>query len=150
MGEAYLRGKIIGALGGRMAEQLVFGETTTGAETDLEQASAIARQMVGRWGMSTAVGPMTVIPGLGEEVPLFGVDPSGHSEATRELVDSEARSIIDECAERALAMLSEHRAQLDQLASTLLERETLDEADAYTAAGVPHDQLAQVGPTTGS
>ena len=65
--ETYLRGRIVGALGGRAAEQLVYGETTTGAESDLEQATALARQMVGRWGMSEKVGPVSVLSREGEQ-----------------------------------------------------------------------------------
>jgi len=60
-----LRGRITGALGGRAAEQLVFGDTTTGAESDLEQVTRIARQMVGRWGMSDAIGPVSILPAPG-------------------------------------------------------------------------------------
>ena len=67
----YLRGRLVGALGGRAAEQLVFGDITTGAESDLEQATRIARQMVGRWGMSDAIGPVSVLPGPGGEGQLF-------------------------------------------------------------------------------
>ena len=66
---AYLRGRIIGALGGRAAEDLVYGEMTTGAESDLEQVASIARQMVGRWGMSEAIGPVTVLPPPGQASP---------------------------------------------------------------------------------
>ena len=62
---SYLLGRIAGALGGRAAEQLVYGEVSTGAENDLEQATRIARQMVGRWGMSPAIGPVSVLPGPG-------------------------------------------------------------------------------------
>src|SRR3954447_17306386 len=69
----YLRGRIIGALGGRAAEEVVFGDMTTGAESDLDQVSNIARQMVGRWGMSDAIGPVTVLPPPGQESPL-GLD----------------------------------------------------------------------------
>jgi cell division protease FtsH len=65
----YLRGRIVGALGGRAAEEVVFAEVTTGAESDLDQVSNIARQMVGRWGMSAAVGPVTVLPPPGQGSP---------------------------------------------------------------------------------
>ena len=132
----YLRGRMVGALGGRAAEELVYADLTTGAESDLEQVTRIARQMVGRWGMSEAIGPVSVLPGPGDEPTLFpGAGDPG--ERTRELVDSEVRRIVDECYDRALDELREHREQLDALAAALLERETLDEADAYRVAGIP-------------
>ncbi|WP_239117864.1 ATP-dependent zinc metalloprotease FtsH [Paractinoplanes ferrugineus] len=129
----YLRGRIIGALGGRAAEEVVYGDMTTGAESDLDQVSNIARQMVGRWGMSDAIGPVTVLPPPGQESPL-GLD--GVAPATKELIDAEVRKIVDECYADALRLLRAHRPQLDQLAHRLLENETLDEGDAYAAAGI--------------
>jgi cell division protease FtsH len=132
----YLRGRIIGALGGRAAEEVVFGEMTTGAENDLDQVSNIARQMVGRWGMSAAIGPVTVLPPPGQESPL-GLD--GVAPATKELVDSEVRKIVEDCYAQALGLLREHRGQLARLAHKLLETETLDEDDAYAAAGISRD-----------
>jgi len=132
----YLRGRIIGALGGRAAEEVVFGDQTTGAESDLDQVSSIARQMVGRWGMSEAIGPVTVLPPPGSESPL-GLD--GVAPATKELVDDEVRKIVDECYDRALSLLREHREQLARLAHRLLETETLDEEDAYAAAGIARE-----------
>jgi cell division protease FtsH len=132
---SYLIGRIAGALGGRAAEQLVYGEVSTGAESDLEQATRIARQMVGRWGMSPAVGPVSVLPGPGQEVP-FGLDPNGPSPATQELVDAEVRRLLDEAAKQAEHVLSEHRANLDSLVDALLESETLDADEAYRAAGI--------------
>ena len=131
--EKYLRGRIIGALGGRAAEEVVFGDMTTGAESDLDQVSSIARQMVGRWGMSEAIGPVTVLPAPGNESPL-GLD--GVAPATKELVDAEVRRLVDDCYERAVELLRRHREQLDRLAHALLEAETLDEDAAYQAAGI--------------
>ena len=131
----YLKGRLVGSLGGRAAELLIYGDLTTGAESDLEQATRIARSMAGRWGMSDAVGPVSVLPGPNDEPTLFpGV--AQPSERTRELVDSEARRILEECAEAALSQLKEHREQLEALTRALLEHETLDEADAYRIAGV--------------
>jgi cell division protease FtsH len=132
----YLRGRIVGALGGRAAEELVYGDVTTGAESDLEQITTIARQMVGRWGMSEAVGLVSVLPRPGNEPAFFpGADGSAPSEATRQLVDAEVRRIVDEAYTRALPLLRENRGGLDSLAKALLEHETLDERDAYAAAG---------------
>jgi cell division protease FtsH len=91
--------------------------------------------MVGRWGMSPAVGPVTVLPPQGQESP-FG---DGVAPETRELVDREVRRIVDECHDEAIATLIGHRAQLDRLAHTLLEKETLDEEEAYAAAGVQRE-----------
>jgi cell division protease FtsH len=129
----YLRGRIVGALGGRAAEEIVYGDMTTGAENDLEQVTRIARQMVGRWGMSPAIGPVSVLPPAGQETP-FGQD--GVAPATRQLVDEEVRRIVDDCYARAVSTLRGHRDQLDRLAHTLLQRETLDEDQAYEAAGI--------------
>ncbi|SDN85267.1 ATP-dependent zinc metalloprotease FtsH [Geodermatophilus sp. DSM 45219] len=134
--ERYLRGRITGALGGRAAERIVYGEVTTGAESDLEQATQLARQMVGRWGMSPVVGPVTVLPRPGQEQP-FGLD--GVAPATRELVDEEVRRLVEECFGEAVETLRGNRERLDRLAHTLLERETVDEDEAYAAAGVARD-----------
>jgi cell division protease FtsH len=131
-GADYLRGRIVGALGGRAAEHLVYGDVTTGAESDLEQVTMIARQMVGRWGMSEAVGLVSVLPASADDLHP-GRD--GASEATRQLVDGEVRRIIDGCYETAVDLLRENRSRLEALTRSLLERETLGESDAYRAAG---------------
>jgi cell division protease FtsH len=133
-GESYLHGRITGMLGGRAAEILIYGETTTGPESDLEQATSLARQMVGRWGMSDEVGAVSVLPRSGEQT--YG--SSAASPHTLELVDEEVKRIISECSEQAKRTLGDHREQLDHLAQALLERETLDEAEAYAVAGIPH------------
>jgi cell division protease FtsH len=131
---AYLRGRITGALGGRAAEELVYGDFTNGAESDLDIVTRIARQMVGRWGMSPKIGPITVLPPPGQEQVLF--DGNGPSPAMRELVDTEAHDIVEECYAEALGTLRRHRPSLDRLAHRLLEAETLSEEDAYEAAGL--------------
>ncbi|MFL5864051.1 MAG: ATP-dependent zinc metalloprotease FtsH [Solirubrobacteraceae bacterium] len=137
---AYLRGRITGALGGRAAEELVYGDITTGAESDLEQVTRIARQMVGRWGMSDAIGPVSILPAPGEERAVLPGSADALSEATRNLVEAETRRIVDECYARALEKLRENRARLDRLAGALLEHETLDELDAYRVAGLERPQ----------
>jgi cell division protease FtsH len=138
--EHFLRGRMTGLLGGRAAEELIYGAVTTGAESDLEQATALARHMVGRWGMSEKIGLVTVLPPDGSDPFLMG--EGAPSERTRQLVDAEIRRISDECHGRAVGMLAEHREQLEALARALLEHETLDEPDAYAAAGVPHAKRA--------
>jgi cell division protease FtsH len=134
--EAYAKVKV--ALGGRAAEEVVFGETSTGAESDIQQLTEIARQMVGRWGMSPAIGPVAVIQrdGVGPFLPgVAEVSPE-----TQRLVDDEVRRIVDESHKEVVALLEENRSKLDSLANALLEHETLDEEDAYAAAGVPRDR----------
>jgi cell division protease FtsH len=133
-GEEYLRGRIIGALGGRAAEEIVYGDVTTGAESDLEQVTRIARQMVGRWGMSDKIGLVSVLPRPEDEGSYFPSSASA-SESTRELVDSEVRRIVEECYVEAVTKLRENRDRLEALTQALLEHETLDELDAYRAAG---------------
>jgi cell division protease FtsH len=122
------------ALGGRAAEEIVFGETSSGAESDIEQLTAIARQMVGRWGMSPAIGPVAVLPRDGAGPLLPGA--SEVSPRTQELVDEEVRRVVEEAHGHVVALLKANRERLDSLASALLEHETLDEEDAYAAAGV--------------
>ncbi|HEX2421240.1 MAG TPA: ATP-dependent zinc metalloprotease FtsH, partial [Acidimicrobiia bacterium] len=131
----YLEGRIVGALGGRAAEDVVFGTITTGAENDLVQVTRIARSMVGKWGMSDVIGPITLIDENRE--PYFA---SEVGERTQELMDEEVRRIVDECYQRAVTVLKEHRPQLDAIAAALLERETLDEAEAYEVAGIKRSE----------
>jgi cell division protease FtsH len=123
------------ALGGRAAEEVVFGETSTGAESDIQQLTEIARQMVGRWGMSSAIGPVAVIPRDGAGPLLPGV--AEVSPDTQKLVDEEVRRIVEAAQKQVVALLKKNRSKLDSLATALLEHETLDEEDAYAAAGVP-------------
>jgi cell division protease FtsH len=133
--EPEVEAKIKVALGGRAAEEVVFGETSTGAESDIQQLTEIARQMVGRWGMSSAIGPVAVIPrdGMGPLLPgVAEVSPS-----TQQRVDDEVRRIVDNSHQEVVALLKENRGKLDSLAAALLEHETLDEDEAYAAAGVP-------------
>ena len=131
---AYLLGRIKVALGGRAAERLVYGDMTTGAESDLEQLTGIARQMVGRWGMSEAIGPVAVIPRDGSGPLLPGA--SEVSEETQRVVDEEVRRLVERCDDEVARLLSENRDRLDALVRALMERETLDEEDAYAVAGV--------------
>jgi cell division protease FtsH len=132
--EGELRAKIKVALGGRAAEEVVFHEVTTGAESDIQQLTQIARQMVGRWGMSPAVGPIAVLPQDGRGPLLPGADET--SERTQQIVDDEVRRIVEELYEETVALVTQERDKLDSLAGALLEHETLDEVDAYAAAGV--------------
>ncbi|MHC5704216.1 MULTISPECIES: ATP-dependent zinc metalloprotease FtsH [Streptomyces] len=130
--EEYLRGRIIGALGGMAAEHVVFGIVTTGSENDLEQVTRLVRGMVGRWGMSERVGRFTAVSGDGQEPYGLTAAP-----ATLDAVDHEMRRIAEECYESACRQLRENRDRLDALAEALLAAETLDEEEAYRAAGIP-------------
>lgn len=129
--EDYLRGRIIGALGGMAAEHTVYDVITTGAENDLEQVTNIVRGMVGRWGMSERIGRLTAIPSDGQSPYGLSAAP-----ATLDAVDHEMRRIVDECYEKACRLLRENRPKLDSLAEALMANETLDEAAAYAAAGI--------------
>ncbi|MCW5254435.1 ATP-dependent zinc metalloprotease FtsH [Streptomyces sp. SHP 1-2] len=137
--EEYLRGRIIGALGGMAAEHVVYDVITTGSESDLEQVTGIARGMVGRWGMSARVGRLSALPGDAQQAYGLAAAP-----ATLDAIDGEMRRVVDECYAEAVHKLREHRARLDALAEALLADETLDEADAYRIAGVP--RLAKEDP----
>ncbi|HEY6396007.1 MAG TPA: hypothetical protein VIX82_00995 [Solirubrobacteraceae bacterium] len=129
-----LEAKIKVSLAGRVAEEVVYGKISTGAESDLQQLTQIARQMVGRWGMSDKLGPVTwsqsdaqgpLLPGAGEV-----------SQQTQWLVDEEVHRLVDQQHADVTRLLTEHREQLENLAHALLEAETLDAANAYAAAGI--------------
>ncbi len=126
--------KIKVALGGRAAEKVVFGDVTTGAESDIQNLTQTARGMVGRWGMSDAVGPVAVTDGRQDGALLPGALPA--SEPTQELVDREVRRIVDAAEDDVIQLLERERDRLEALATTLLERETLDQPEVYEAAGV--------------
>jgi cell division protease FtsH len=130
-----LEAKINVSLGGRAAEEVVYGKITTGAESDLEQLTDIARQMVGRWGMSEKLGPRTLISAEGRGPLLNGSGEA--SQQTQWLIDEEVQRIVDEAHAEVTKLLTEHRDQLDNLAHALLKAETLDAPDAYAAADVP-------------
>src|SRR5262249_51156901 len=112
------------------AEEVVFGDHTTGAEGDIAQVTAIVRQMIGRWGMSSTIGMVAVLP-------RDGANPWGDlaSPRTLELLDEEVRRTVETAYEEGTALLIAERARLDALADALLERETLDQIDAYRVAG---------------
>src|SRR5664280_3507399 len=129
-----LETKIRVALGGRVAEEIVYGTITTGAESDIQQLTLIARQMVGRWGMSPTVGPIAVISENGMGPLLPGI--SATTEHTQRMVDEEVHRLVEHAHEEVTSLLGEHRDQLEQLAQALLAAETLDAADAYAAAGL--------------
>jgi cell division protease FtsH len=134
-GEDYLRGRITGALGGRAAEELVYGVVTTGAESDLRQVTAIARQMVVRYGMSPKVGVLSLADDVdGPGQPLGLSRP--YSEETAALVDEEVRRICEECLHQASALLASNRDKLDALVKALLEHDTLGEAEILAVTGL--------------
>jgi cell division protease FtsH len=123
------------ALGGRAAEKIVFDDITTGAESDIQNLTQVARGMVGRWGMSDAIGPIAVTAGRQDGPLLPGSSPT--SEPTQELIDQEVRRIVDDAERDVIQLLETERERLEALANALLERETLDQPEAYEVAGVP-------------
>jgi cell division protease FtsH len=137
--EAYLRARIVGMLGGRAAEEIVYGTRTTGAESDIEQATALARQMVTRWGMSERLGLVQLAP---RENPYLG-GASGYagdrsfSEETAQIIDAEVLRIVGESHAEAKRLLTAHRKQLDALAEALVARETLNEQEILEVTGLP-------------
>jgi cell division protease FtsH len=141
----FLMAKIKVALGGRVAEEIVFGEITTGAESDIQQLTAIARNMVGRWGMSDAVGPIAVLPSDDRGPLLPG--SSETSESTQRLVDEEVRRLVEGAHEEVTRLLGDNRDKLDALVEALLAHETLDEHDAYAAAGISPAQARSPDPS---
>src|SRR6202022_750382 len=132
-GEDYLRARIVGALGGRAAEQLVYGVVSTGAANDLQKVTAIGPGMGGAWGIGPKIGPLA-----------FREDGSGsglgltrpYSEATAREVDTEVKRIADECFAEAIRLLTEHRSQLEALTQALLKDDSLGEEQILSVTGL--------------
>jgi cell division protease FtsH len=134
-------------LGGRAAEEIVYGTKTTGAESDIEQATGLARRMVTRWGMSERLGLVQLAP---RENPYLngsggyaGARP--FSEETAKAIDAEVLKIIGESHEQAKRLLSAHRQQLDALVDALLERETLNEQEILEVTGLQRAPALETG-----
>jgi cell division protease FtsH len=140
--ESYLRARTIGAMGGRAAEEVVYGTRTTGAENDMQQATDLVRQMVTRWGMSDSLGPVALAPRASpftrgsDDTVAFGPGGKPYSESTANLIDAEVRRMIQENYDEAVRLLRLHRSQLDALATALLEHETLEEDEILAVTGM--------------
>jgi len=147
--KAELEDRLAVLLGGRSAEELIFGEITTGAHNDIERATQIARHMVYEFGMSERVGPLSFVGADGGRY-LRGADPfAGRgvpiSEATAELLDAEVAALVSTAHTRARELLGTHRAGLERLAVLLRQRETLDGEElkrALVDATAPSDEPA--------
>ncbi len=139
-----LEAKIRVALGGRVAEEIVYGTITTGAESDIQQLTQIARHMVGVWGMSPAVGPIAILPEDGRGPFLPGASET--SEHTQRLLDDEVHRLVEDAHKEVSALISAHRGQLEGLARALLAGETLDAPAAYAAAGLPQPERDEDSP----
>ena len=135
--EAYLLARIVGMLGGRAAEEIVYQTRTTGAESDIEQATSLARNMVTRWGMSDALGMVQLAARQNQYLGNAYANDKPFSEDTARRIDAEVLRIINESHETAKSLLSKHRKELDALASALLTRETLDEQEILKVTGLP-------------
>jgi cell division protease FtsH len=138
-GEDYLRARIIGALGGRAAEQLIYGVVSTGAANDLQQVTMIAHEMVVRWGMSSKIGPLAFSE-EGSSGGLSMVRP--YSEETAREVDLEVKRIADECFSTAMTLLTDNRSRLDALTKALLAEDSLGEDQILSVTGLHRVQVA--------
>ena len=134
----WLKDRIKICLGGYIAEQMIYGWTTTGTQNDLQQAAQLARKMVCEWGMSDILGPVAF--GQEDEPIFIGKEIAQHkdySEATAQAIDNEVKHIIDECFQDAQAILKENRDKLVKLADTLFEKETLDDSEIRELLNLP-------------
>lgn len=128
--QEYMKSFLVTALGGRAAEEVIWGEVSTGASNDLQQVTNLARAMVTRFAMSTKLGLRTY--GDRDELVFLGREigeQRNYSEKVARLIDEEVRALVNEANDRALQILRSRRAELDRLAEVLLERETLDLAE---------------------
>jgi cell division protease FtsH len=136
--EAYLRARIVGMLGGRAAEELVYGTKTTGAESDIEQETGLARNMVTRWGMSEVLGMVQLAARQNQYLGAsFGGGERPFSDETARVIDAEVQKIIDDSHAAAKRLLEQHRRELDALVEALLARETLGEHEILEVTGLP-------------
>ena len=128
--KTYLMNRLAVALGGRVAEKIVFDDVSTGAQNDLKESTSLAEKMVAQWGMSEKVGPVNL--GRGEEHPFLGrelAQPKHYSEDMAWLMDQEIRSLILNAESKAEEILTSKRSTLDKLAEELLKAEVLDRDD---------------------
>ena len=154
MTRSELLDRITQLLGGRVAEELVLNEISTGAQNDLERATALVRKMIMEYGMSEKLGPLTF--GHKQEQVFLGRDIArdrNYSEEVASAIDQEVRRIIDECYDKATRLLKENRDKLDLLAQTLLEQETLhaDELERLLMEGeaAPEAEVEEAEGDTG-
>jgi len=132
----YFKARLAVAMGGRAAERLMYSQPYAGVESDLKQATRMARYMVTHWGMSDRLGPMSFR--VGEEHVFLGKEiqePRDFSDQTAHLIDEEVRSLLTEADETAFTILKEHRAQLDQLVELLLQKEEILREDLEAVLG---------------
>jgi len=143
-----LEGQIATLLGGRSAEEIVFGEVTTGAANDLQRATDIAEQMVGTYGMSDTLGPLAYDKQGGNRFLGGGSNPRRSvSDATAQAIDKEVRGLVDRAHERALAILHDNRSLLDDIAGKILEKEVIEGDDLKNLLSSSHlpDSVALPG-----
>jgi len=136
--KGWLLDRITIAMGGYAAENVIYNQTSTGAQNDISQATELARKMVCQWGMSDVLGPIAY--GQKEEPIFIGKEIAQHkdySEETAKLIDDEIKNIIDECRKTAEALLNEHKDKLALLADTLFKKETLDDDEVRKLLGFP-------------
>jgi len=141
-----LDAKVDVALGGRVAEEVVFDTITTGAESDIEQVTGIARAMVGRWGMSEEIGFVNVLPAENAN-PFLAAETS---DQLRHQVDVAVKALVDRSHERVTRLLADNRDRLDSLAERLLDKETVDMDEAYGAAGLDPPEARHLPSLTAS
>ena len=135
--KSYVKDELVKMLGGRVAEDIVFGEVSSGAADDLARATDMARKMVREWGMSERVGPMAW---RSQEQVFLGEDMGrgrDYSDDMANLIDEEIESILREAEQRCYDLLNENREGLDALAQSLLVKETLDSKDVHELLGIP-------------
>ena len=136
--EGWLHDRITIMMGGYAAEDIIFQENTTGAQNDIDQATEIARRMVCEWGMSKSLGPIAF--GQKDEPIFLGKEIARHrdySDETAQQIDKEIRNIVESALKKAKDLLTEHKDHMELLAKTLMEKETLDDAQIRELLGLP-------------
>jgi cell division protease FtsH len=154
--EDYLRGQLVTLLAGRAAERLLVGTVSSGADDDIRRATDLARSMVARWGMTEDLGPVDLRQS--EDHPFLGqsiAQPRDHADATAAQVDAAVISLLKQAEEQATTILTEHRARVEQLVSSLEAKETLeldeirrclDPDSKVTSLTRPEDRLGKIPP----
>jgi cell division protease FtsH len=140
--EDYLKDRLVVMMGGRSAEQELLGNVSSGADDDISQATALARSMVSRWGMSREIGPVDLRDS--EEHPFLGKEmaqPRHYSENSAMLVDKAVKELLANAEKQAIELIAKHREQLDNLINELEEHETLDREQVMVCLGNKVSQL---------